>query len=63
MVPIIPISCFIIYQPVAQVDLVVCGVRTRDIEYYLILLVFDTHVCAHPTRVTANTRGGELYLG
>ena len=61
--PVVAIACYLIYQAVAQVNLIVFGVRTRDIEDYLILLLPDTHICTHFTRVTAHARGGELYLG
>lgn len=52
-----------VYQPVTQVDLIVCDVRTRDSEDYLIFIVTDTHICAHTARVTAHDGGGELDTG
>ena len=58
--PIIPISRYLIYQAVAEVDLIVFNVWTWDIEDYFIIRIPDAHVCAHLAGVTAHARGGEL---
>ena len=41
-------------------NVVVFNVLIRDIEDYFIILISDTHICAHLAGVTAHARGGEL---
>ena len=61
--PIIPVTCYRVYQAVAEVDLIVFNVWTWNIEDYFIICIPDTHIRAHLAGVTAHARGGELDAG
>ena len=58
--PIVSIPCYFIYQAVAEVDMIVFNVWTRNIEDYFIIWIPDAHICTHLAGVTAHARGGEL---
>ena len=58
--PIVAIAGDGVYEAVAEVDLIVFNARTWDIEEYFIILIADTHICAHLAGITAHAWRGKL---
>ena len=58
--PIVTITCYSIYQAVAEVNLIVFNVLTWDIEDYFTVRIPDAHIAAHFARIIAHARRGKL---
>ena len=58
--PIVAVAGDGVYQAVTEVDMIAFNVWIWDIEDYFIILIPDTHICAHLAGVTAHAWGGEL---
>ena len=61
--PIVPITCNIIYQSVTDVGMTVFYTRIGHSEFYFIIMRSYGHAAAHLAGVTAHARSGELDPG
>ena len=61
--PIVPIACNIIYQPVTDVGLTVFYTRIGHSEFYFIIMRSYGHAATHLAGVTAHAWSGKLDPG
>ncbi len=61
--PVVAITRYLIYQPVANVGLNRIKARIGNLEFYFITMCSCSHAAAHLAGITAHARSGKLDAG